>query len=213
MMGVRRRELGRRIAPVAVGIAVGALAGVALELAVPEPSRAPAVRAPALSPPDPALTRALVQLDQARVRDRAALGRARTPGEQAKLADRLADEHLVALTAVRGRDAAPLEDGLAAARQAYESLHEAATAGSAARYGAARQAVQAADTRLTSAVDDALRPQGDRLAAPPAVSRADEPRFSSLVGWAMIVAALGAGVVVGLGKPTRRLPAPPATAS
>jgi len=207
MMGVRRRRLGRRIAPVAVGIAVGALAGVALELAVPGPSRAPAVPAPAPSPPDPAITGVLVRLDQVRVRDRAALLRARTPSEQARLADRLADDHLVALTALREVDAAPLDDRLAAARHAYEALHGAVTDGSAARYAAARQAVQAAETRLTSAVEDALRPQVDRVAAPAAVSHPEEPRLSSALGWAMIVAALGAGLVVGLGKPARRLPA------
>lgn len=198
MMRLRRtRGLGRRIAPVAIAVAVGAVAGVVLGLAFPGPAPAPTARAVVPSPADPVLARVLVPLDRARVRDRAALSRARTPGEQATLADRLADDHLVALMALRGHGGALLEDRLADARHAYESLHEAAIEGSATRYGAARRAVKAAEARLTRAVDDALRPQVARVAA----SRPQAPGSSGLLDWALIVAALAAGLVIGLVRP------------
>jgi hypothetical protein len=194
-------RLDRRILPVVAAVAIGAGAGVALELAVPGSSPAPAPRAPVVTPADPALARVLVPLDRARVRDRAALHRARTPGEQATLARRLADEHQQALTALAGRGGAPLADRLAATQHAYESLRKAVTDASAARYDAARRTVLAAEAGLTRAVDDAMRP---RVTAPAAVSPPDTPGSSGLLDWVLIVAALAAGLVIGLVKPPGR---------
>jgi hypothetical protein len=204
MMRLRRI---RRIAPVAAAVAVGAIAGVVLVLVVPGAPPAPTARPPVPSRADPVLARVLVQLDRARVRDRAALRRARTPGEQSMLAGRLADDHFAALVALRGHGGAPLEDRLADTRRAYESLHAAATEGSATRYGAARWAVEAAEARLTRAVDDAVRPPVARVAAPTAAARPDAPGSSGLFDWALIVAALAAGLVIGLVRPARRSPA------
>jgi hypothetical protein len=213
MMRLRRiRGLTPKIVPVAIAVAVGALAGAGLGLAVPGPSPAPTARAVVQPPADAALADVLVRLDRARVRDRAALGRAQTPREQAMLADRLADDHLAALTALRGHGGAPLEDTLDDTRHAYAGLHEAATEGSATRYGAARRAVRAAEARLTHAVDDALRPPAARVAA----SRPQAPGSSGLLDWALIVAALAAGLVIGLVRPAGRSPArarPPVSAS
>jgi hypothetical protein len=219
MTGLRRiRGLGSTVVPVAitVAVAVGALAGAVLGLAFPEPAPAPTARAVVPSPGGPALAGVLVPLDRARVRDRAALGRARTPREQAMLADRLADDHLAALTALRGHGGAPLADTLAGARHAYEALHAAAIAGSARRYGAARRAVQAAEARLTRAVDDALRPEVARVAAPIAASRPHAAGSNGLLDWGLIVGALAAGLTIGLFGPAGRSPVaavPPVSAS
>jgi hypothetical protein len=194
----------RRLAPVAIALAVGAVAGIVLVLAVPGAAPVPAAPVPAPSQADATLARVLVPLDRARVRDRAALGRARTPREQAMLADRLAGDHVAALTALRGHGGAPLADRLADTGRAYESLRAAAADGSAARYRAARRAVEAAEAQLTRAVDDAVRP---RVSAPAAAARPAAPGSSSLRDWALIVAALAAGLVIGLVRPAGRSPA------
>ena len=205
--------LGRRIALVAVAVAVGAGAGVALGVAFPESPPAPTAPAPAPSRADPAVARVLVPLDRARVRDRSALHRARSPRRQAVVADRLADDYRQALTALPARGGAPLEDELAAAQQSYESLQQAVTDGSASRYDAARQAVQVAEGRLTAAVGDALRASA---AAPVAVLRPDASGSVGLLDWALIIAALGVGLVIGLVRPadrSRAATAPSVTAS
>ena len=185
------RGLGHRTALVAVAVVVGVGAGLALGAAFPASSPSPAARAPEPSRSDPVLARVLGPLDRARVRDRSALQRARSPRQQAVLADRLADDHQQALIALGG---GPLEDELAAARRAYESLQQAVTDGSASRYDAARQAVQVAEERLTAAIGDALRPPA---AAPAAILRRDAPGSPGLLDWTLLVAALGAGIVIG----------------
>jgi hypothetical protein len=210
MMRLRRiRGFGSKIVPVAIAVAVGALAGAVLGLAFPGPAPAPTARAVVQSPADAALAGVLVPLDRARVRDRAALRRAQTPREQAMVADRLADDHLVALTALRGHGGAPLEDTLADTRHAYQALHEAAIEGSATRYGVARRAVRAAEARLTHAVDDALRLRP----APVAASRPHAPGSNAVLDWALIVAALAAGLTIGVVRPAGRSPAPVSASS
>lgn len=186
--------LGRMTAFVAVAVVIGAAAGLALGAAFPASSPAPAARAPEPSRTDPALARVLVPLDRARVRDRSALQRAGTPTQQAVLADRLADDHHQALIALGG---GPLEDELAAAWHAYESLQQAVIQGSASRYDAARQSVEVAEERLTAAVGDALQAPAT---VPAAVIRPDAPGSPGLLDWALLLAALGAGVVIGVGR-------------
>jgi hypothetical protein len=188
------RGLRRRTALIAVAVVAGAGAGLALGAAFPTSPPVPAARAPEPSRADPAVARVLVPLDRARVRDRSALQRAGSPRQQAVLADRLADDHRQALIALGG---GPLEDELAAARDAYESLQQAVTDGSAARYDAARQAVEVAEERLTAAVGDVLRPP---VAAPAAILRPDAPGSPGLLDWTLLLAALGAGIVIGLGR-------------
>jgi len=191
------RGLDRRTALVAIAVVGGAGAGLALGVAFPESPSAPAARAPEPSRADPALARVLVPLDRARVRDRSALQGARSPRQQAVVADRLADDYRQALMALRARGGAPLEDELAAAQQSYDSLQQAITDGSASRYDTARQAVQVAEARVAAAVGDALRPP---VAAPAAI-RPDEPSSPGLLDWTLLLAALGAGLVIGLGRP------------
>ena len=193
------RGLGRRTALVAVAVVGGAGVGLALGVAFPESPPAPAAQAPKPSRADPALARVLVPLDRARVRDRGALHRARSPRQQAVAADRLADDYRQALMAVQARGGAPLEDEFAAAQQSYDLLQQAITDGSASRYDTARQAVHVAEARVAAAVGDALRPP----AAAPAAIRPRAPSSPGLLDWALLLAALGAGVVIGLGRPHR----------
>ena len=106
----------------------------------------------------------LARLDQARVDGRAALGRARTSEAQAVALQRLADQHLAAadrLHTAFGAAARPLIAGLQDSGRAYAALGRAASDGSPARFGAARQEVRVAEAELGDAVDR-IREAGTR---------------------------------------------------
>jgi hypothetical protein len=101
----------------------------------------------------------LTALDQARVRDRAALGRAATATAQVQLAQALAREHLAAADALRPAASSagtPLVDRLTDTARAYAELASAAGGSSASRFAAARRSVTAVEARLAAAADQWL---------------------------------------------------------
>ena len=110
------------------------------------PSVALAVQLPAM----------LARLDQARVDGRAALARARTREAQAVALERLAGQHLAAADRLRtafATAARPLIAGLQDSGRAYTALGTAASDGSPARFDAARQEVDRAETGLGAAIN------------------------------------------------------------
>jgi hypothetical protein len=98
----------------------------------------------------------LTALDRARVRGRAALRGADTPGGQARFALRLARAHREAAASLRlvaARAGASLLDALTNTAGAYAALARAARTGEASHFRAVRRTVEAAEARLDSAID------------------------------------------------------------
>lgn len=156
------------------------LAAIALTLATPGdavasgPTSAQASRIEAVIAP----------FDRERVRDRAALARARTRAGQRRVALRLERAHRAAADALRPAADATLVARLSEAADAYAELAEAS---SAVRFAAAAEAVLRADERLTAAV-------GRRSAIRPVI--APEPSSGpspALIAALALLAALGGG--------------------
>jgi hypothetical protein len=134
-------------APSGCSSSIESVAVDSAEILVPQPDLAFRLRLPAV----------LDALNQARVRDRAALRRATTAKGQAQLAQALAREHLAAADSLRPAASAagtPLVDRLTDTARAYDELARAAAGGSAARYAAARQRVTSAEEQLAAAAAD-----------------------------------------------------------
>jgi hypothetical protein len=157
------------------------------------------------------LPRVLAVLDRARVRFRAALVRAGTGAGQARLAGRLAREHLAgadSLHPVAGRAGGPLLDALSNVAGAYRELGRAASAGSASGFHAARGTVQTAEAGLAAAIDRlGLRDAREPAVAPPTRSspgRPDAPGLVLVLVLFLGLLALGLAVLR-----SRRAPAAP----
>jgi hypothetical protein len=113
------------------------------------------------------LPRVLAALDRARVRDRAALARAATGADQARLARRLASAHLAAaesLRAVAGPAGEPLLGGLSDVAGAYSALASAASAGSVLDFQTARETVATAEAGLAGGIARVAPPRGRQAA-------------------------------------------------
>lgn len=96
------------------------------------------------------------RLDEARVRGRAALWRARTPAGQARWSRFLADEHRLAAAALRPvapPSGASLLERLASTTRAYSDVARAAESGSAHSFVAARRRVARAEFGLARRLD------------------------------------------------------------
>ena len=169
---------------------VCALAAVALMLALP-------AGAGASTHAGAALDAVIARLDRDRVHDRAALQRARSRSEQARLARHLALVHSAAADAVRP-EAAALGAQLSEAAGAYSALARAATGESATRYAAAADAVGRTDARLAAAVKATGRPSAIRPVAPAA---APSSGSSTMI---MVALALLAAVSGGAWRLRRR---------
>jgi hypothetical protein len=140
-------------APSGCSSSIESVAVDSAEILVPQPDLAFRLRLPAV----------LDALNQARVRDRAALRRATTAKGQAQLAQALAREHLAAADSLRPAASAagtPLVDRLTDTARAYDELARAAAGGSAARYAAARQRVTSAEEQLAAAADKGVQQEG-----------------------------------------------------
>ena len=116
-------------------------------------------------------------LDGTRMKMRASLSRAESPGAQARLARRLAGAHLgeaEALAPLAATAGASLVHALRKVGSAYADLATAAADGSRAAFSAARQDIDAAESRLADAVGSVSRriapkpaPPLPRAASPP----------------------------------------------
>jgi hypothetical protein len=140
-------------APYGCSPSIESVAVDSAEILVPQPDLAFRLRLPGV----------LGALNQARVRDRAALRRATTAKGQAQLAQALAREHLAAADSLRPAASAagtPLVDRLTDTARAYDELAQAAAGRSAARYAAARQRVTSAEQQLAAAADEGVQQEG-----------------------------------------------------
>jgi hypothetical protein len=139
------------------------------------------------------------KLDEARVRGRAALRRARTPAAQARWARLLAHEHRFAAASLRPvapPSRASLLEELASTARAYSDLARAIQAGSAHSFSAARRRVDRAELGLARRVDSlatAVPRSAGSLSTPPA---REEPagRLNMLPLVVLVFALVGAGL-------------------
>ena len=118
----------------------------------------------------------IARLDRSRVHDRAALQRAPSRTEQARLARHLAQVHSAAADAVRPDADTALVAMLSEAADAYSALARAAIGGSAARFQTAADAVRRTDASLTAAVAAAGGRRAIRPVAPPAAPSSGSSR-------------------------------------
>jgi hypothetical protein len=160
-----------------------------------------------------ALPSVLDDLNRARVEDRATLSAARTPRGQALAAGRLAADHRAsarAIGAAAGPVGTPLARDLTAVADAYDALRKQAETGSPGGFGAARAAVEEAETALRADVRAVAQPAPgpvSRTTAAPAAEPSSGPGsgVAPVVFALLIVLAVTAGGAAGLSGATWRL--------
>jgi hypothetical protein len=138
------------------------------------------------------LPAAIARLDRATVAGRADLGRARTPSAQADAAARLADRQRDAAGALRAAFGGPSRRVAAALERSasgYEALSDAATAGSAGAFAAARRTVRGAEVSLATAVGDVLS-DGTRPSTPAPPTTPAAPTTAGDPAWHRLAEAL-----------------------
>ncbi len=149
---------------------------------------------------------ALARLDRARIEDRVALARARTPARQATLARRLQAHYRAAARSLRPAAAAEWSSTIAAFERTaagYDALARAADDGSRPRFAAARRALGDREQDLAAAIDEALAAGSRRTAAPVRAvpPAAEEPRTGPRRKHVLLVLAvllsLAAGFALG----------------
>jgi hypothetical protein len=160
-----------------------------------------------------ALPGVLDDLNRARLEDRAALNAARTAKGQVLAAGRLAADHRASARAIRaaaGPEGTPLARDLAAVADAYDALQKQAETGSQGGFGAARRAVEDAETALSRDVRAVPQPAlgpGWRPVAAPAAEPSGDPGsgVAPAVFALLIVLAVAAGGAAGFSGATTRL--------
>jgi hypothetical protein len=172
------------------------------------------VRGAAILDPTPDLGLALrapdivATLDKVRVRGRDELRQATTPADQSHWARTLAAAHATAAEALRSVAGPELVERFSDVRGAYADLADAATAGSAADFDAARARIDTAETKLTRSLGDIAPPPVQPAAAAPAPVVSHEVSGPLLVLVITVFAGLGAGLALSSGR--RRAESAPA---